>query len=87
MQQIERHKHELRFIRSVGAHLGHQFVKVRGAARIDQDETSPSRIAVSARNLAKASTTHGRHSVYFARALRKKRTRLKRGRPRAGGAE
>jgi hypothetical protein len=72
MQQIERHKHELRFIRSVGAHLGHQLVKVRGAARIDQDETSPSRIAVSARNLAKASTTHGQALRLLRPCLEKK---------------
>ena len=38
MEQIEGNEHQLAFVRVVGAHLGHQAVKMRSTARIDQDE-------------------------------------------------
>ena len=38
MQQIEDQKHQLALVRRARAHLGHQLVEMRGAARIDQDQ-------------------------------------------------
>jgi hypothetical protein len=38
MEQLEGEEHQLAFIRLPRAHLGHQAVKMRSAAGIDQDK-------------------------------------------------